>query len=250
MASPLGAWLLLGLCASAGRGAVGEELAEVLGVPAGDATAAVAALLEHPHPLVSSATAVWHAPGRDTEGLRGWQAGLPAGTAVGVPPDQDGVDAWAREHTGGLIGAFPLPKLQEVVLLLASALATRVSWADPFEVAPAGALGAGSPWAARLTRVLRTPENGHSAHIAATKRAGDAIVHVVEADCADRSRPSGPSCWCSRLPPRPRWRPVTSSPPPTKWAAPSPTARRPHAGRCSTCRWEIPGCGASARSRR
>jgi hypothetical protein len=186
VASPLGAWLLLALCASAGRGAASDELAEVLGLPAVDATAAADALLADPHPLVSSATAVWHAPGRETEGLRGWQAELPASTVVGILPDQDGADAWARKHTDGLIGAFPLPNLQAVVLLLASALATRVTWTDPFEVAAAGVLGPDSPWAARLTRVLRTPEDRHTAYIAATERAGDVIVHIVEADRADQ----------------------------------------------------------------
>ncbi|GAA3343438.1 hypothetical protein GCM10020358_42680 [Amorphoplanes nipponensis] len=186
VASPLGAWLLLALCASAGGGPAGDELAEVLGMPAGDAASAAAALLEHPHPLVSSATAVWHAPDRDTDGLRDWQAGLPPSTTVGLLPAQEAADAWAREHTGGLIGSFPLAVTPEVAVLLASALATRVSWAQPFEVAAAAALGPDSAWAAGLTRMLRSPEEGHVSFIAATDRAGDVVVHIAEADCADR----------------------------------------------------------------
>ncbi|MBM0239098.1 hypothetical protein JNW88_21720 [Micromonospora sp. ATA32] len=50
-----------------------------------------------------------------------------------------------------------------MVLALASALATRISWTDPFEVAPADALGPDSAWAGRLTRVLRSPRHGHRA---------------------------------------------------------------------------------------
>jgi hypothetical protein len=196
VASPLGAWLLLALCASAdpgagrtdaGRGGEGSDgLAEALGTDPATAARSAAALLDAPHPLVPSATAVWHRPGVGTAALDAWRATLPRATATGELPDAAGLDAWAREHSAGLIDRFPLPPSPKVVVALASALATRISWADPFDVAPAAALGADSPWAGRLTRVLRTPEAGHRAWIAATPEAGDVAVHVAAA------RPAAP----------------------------------------------------------
>ncbi|MGK5523163.1 hypothetical protein ACSNN9_27915, partial [Micromonospora sp. URMC 107] len=157
VASPLGAWLLLALAAPAAAGPTRATLEEVLGVDVDTAATAAGALLAAPHPLVPSATALWHRPGVETAGLDGWRAGLPGSTATGALPDQAGLDAWAREHTLGLIEAFPLTVTPQVLLVLASALATRVSWVDPFEVAPADALGSGSAWAGGLRRALRSP---------------------------------------------------------------------------------------------
>jgi hypothetical protein len=187
VASPLGAWLLLALCAPASTGASRDELAGILGMDAMRAATAAAALLDNPHPLVPSATAMWHRPGYDIGGLSRWKATLPRATEVGPLPDQASLDAWAREHTLGLIERFPLQMSPAVVLALASALATRVSWEEPFEVVPAGELGPHSSWAGRLTRALRTPEQGHTSYIATTERAGDVIVHVARAK-SGRSR--------------------------------------------------------------
>ncbi|MEU1757235.1 hypothetical protein ABZ436_31940 [Micromonospora matsumotoense] len=192
VASPLGAWLLLALAAPAATGAVRAELAEVLGVDGETAAATAAALLDRPHPLVPSATAVWHRPGADTGPLAGWRDGLPRATATGPLPDQAGLDAWAREHTLGLIDRFPLTASPRVLLALAGALATRISWAAPFDLVPGAALGPDRPtgtdpdrtvgdWAATLTRALRTPEHGHRVWIASTGSAGDVAVHAAPA---------------------------------------------------------------------
>ncbi|MFI9638981.1 hypothetical protein ACIG87_02780 [Micromonospora sp. NPDC051925] len=141
VASPLGAWLLLALAAPAATGPVRSELVDVLGVDAETAAATAAALLDRPHPLTPSATAVWHRPGTDTGKLTGWQDGLPRATATGPLPDQAGLDAWAREHTLGLIDRFPLTVSPSVLLALAGVLATRISWAAPFDLVPGSALG-------------------------------------------------------------------------------------------------------------
>ncbi|RLP97407.1 hypothetical protein [Micromonospora sp. CV4] len=189
VASPLGAWLLLALCATtatdhADRRAA-EALAEALGTDLSTAVAVSRTLLDEPHPLVASATALWHRPGQGDGGPSGWRAALPATTEVGPLPDQAGLDAWAREHTLGLIERFPLRVGPDVVLALASALATRISWAAPFEVADAGALGPGSAWAKQLRRVLRSPGRGHRGAIVSTARAGDVIVHAAPAQATD-----------------------------------------------------------------
>ncbi|MFG2011164.1 hypothetical protein ACGFNF_19070 [Micromonospora sp. NPDC048868] len=184
VASPLGAWLLLALAAPAATGPTRTALEEVLGTDVEAAATAADALLAAPHPLVPSATAFWHRPGVGTHGLDGWRAALPASTATGALPDQAALDAWAREHTLGLVEGFPLKVSPRVLLVLASALATRVSWAAPFEVAPGGALGPGSAWAGGLRRVLRSPEYGHRCWIADTARAGTVAVHAAPAQSA------------------------------------------------------------------
>ncbi|MFG2104542.1 hypothetical protein ACGFJ5_28525 [Micromonospora echinaurantiaca] len=179
VASPLGAWLLLALAGPATAGADRAELEDVLGTDVVNAGAAARALLEAPHPLVAAATAVWHRPGLDVGALDRWRATLPGTTGTGPLPEQAALDDWAREHTLGLIDQFPVSVTSETLLLLASALATRISWQDPFDVTAAGDLGPASPWAARLRRILRSPERGHQCWIAGSRRAGDVAVHTA-----------------------------------------------------------------------
>ncbi|GLZ62645.1 hypothetical protein [Micromonospora sp. NBRC 107095] len=186
VASPLGAWLLLAVCAAAADTSdpATRDLARALGTDAADAAEVARTLLDAPHPLVGAATALWHRPGQ-VNGPPAWRAALPTATDVGVLPDQAGLDAWAREHTLGLIDTFPLRVGPDVVLALASALATRVSWATPFDVADARALGADSPWAGQLRRALRSPSQGHRCAIVSTAQAGDVIVHAAPAQTTD-----------------------------------------------------------------
>ena len=179
VASPLGAWLLLALCAPAARGAEAAELAGVLGAGADEVAAVAAEMLAAPHPLVGAAAAVWGEPG--AAGAR-WLAGLPPAVGRGAVPAQGDLDRWARDHTFGLIEKFPLEVDPLVCLLLASALATKVSWDRPFDLVPGSALGASSPWAKDVRHVLKSPNHpGHSAFITAAARAGDVAVHVGHA---------------------------------------------------------------------
>ena len=202
VASPLGAWLLLALCGTAATGGptspgggrpARDEVVEALGLDLPDAARLAASLLDQPHPLVGCAGAVWHRRG-GADALAGWLAGLPASVATGGLPDQAGLDAWARHHTLGLIDRFPVPVTRETALVLATALATRVSWQRPFDLAPASALGPDSGWAGRVGRVLRTPAGpGHEQYIAMTDRAGEVAVHVGQARTGpdQHARPAG-----------------------------------------------------------
>jgi hypothetical protein len=185
VASPLGAWLLLALAAPASNGADREALSEALGCDVPAAAAAPATILADPYPPVAAAAAVWTAAGFGGTGeFRRWLAELPAAVSAGELPDQPALDAWAREHTFGLIDTFPVDT-GHAVLVLATALATKVSWELPFVLAPASTLGAASPWTGRLHRVLRTPTgpgtHGHTQFIAATPAAGEVIVHAAAA---------------------------------------------------------------------
>lgn len=183
--SPLGAWLLLALAAPASSGDDRAVLTDALGCDAGPAARFAARLLAHPHPVVASAAAVWTRAGlRLSEHFRRWRDALPEPVDRGDLPDQAELDAWAREHTLELIEKFPLDT-GGAFMVMASALATKVSWQLPFTLAPAASLGAASAWARTLTRVLRTPDTersrGHRQFIAASHTAGDVAVHAAAA---------------------------------------------------------------------
>jgi hypothetical protein len=180
VASPLGAWLLLALCAPASDGQTREFLNATLGCDARDAAELAAGLLASPHPAVAAAAGAWHRDGALSEHLQRWMAGLPAGVQTGPLTTQAALDDWARRHTFGLIERFPINLDPSIYLVIATALATRVSWERPFDLAPASALGPPSPWATELNRVLRTPHGpGHEQLVAATQSAGDVAVHAA-----------------------------------------------------------------------
>jgi hypothetical protein len=185
VASALGAWLLLALAAPASSGADRERLTGVLGCDADTAAGFAAELLDQPHPVVASAVALWTRAGYQLTGqFRAWRDALPAAVARGDLPDRAALDAWAREHTFGLIDRFPVDT-RDAWLVLASALATKVSWQTPFTLAPATALGSASAWPRTLQRVLHTPDpqhsRGHHQFIAASPEAGDVAVHAAAA---------------------------------------------------------------------
>jgi hypothetical protein len=177
--SPLGAWLLLALVGPAARGRHREELKAVLGVDADQAFASAVALLGEQHPAVAAATACWHRPAVETGDLAAWRETLPAATAHGDIPTPEQADAWAERVTQGLIRKFPLQITPELVLLLATALATRISWARPFELTDAADLD--HVWGPQVHQVLRSVA-GHSAFVAETRAAGRVGVHAARSD--------------------------------------------------------------------
>lgn len=78
----------------------------------------------------------------------------------------------------------PLKVHPDVVFALASALATRISWAQPFEVADARALGPASARRATYGERSAARTTGTGA-IVTTDRAGDVIVHAARAQATD-----------------------------------------------------------------
>ncbi|MEV0714641.1 hypothetical protein [Asanoa sp. NPDC050611] len=180
VASPLGAWLLAALCAPAASGAAAADLETALGVDLSSATEIAKALLDDPHPAVLSAAALWlrAQPG---PAVADWIDALPTSVETGPLPSQPEADAWADEHTLGLIRKFPLTIEPETLLVLATALATKVSWVQPFNLAPAARLGAASPWSGAVDQVLEMPEHGHDAFIARVPAIGDVAVHTAYA---------------------------------------------------------------------
>ncbi len=177
--SPLGAWLVLALVAEAAEGAEAERLAAVLGMPAPEAAGYARRLLDRPHPVVAAAAAAW-TQDTPTAAAERWVSGLPDAVERGPVPSQAEADSWAREHTFGLIETFPLDVAKGWSCVLASALATRVSWSAPFDTAGADAFRSG--WRDRVTTVLRTPERGHECAIVRNPDVGDVALHRARSE--------------------------------------------------------------------
>jgi hypothetical protein len=231
VASPLGAWLLLALAGPACAGDDLRQLEEILGADAGAAAGFAAELLACPHPLVHAAAAVWGGSGFAGARIASWRDGLPPQVDTGPVPGQAELDAWARQHTLGLIDRFPIEDGGTLSWLLATVLAARVSWERPFDLAPASALGSSSPWAATLTSVLRTPHGpangpvpGHDQFIAATDAAGEVSTGLR---C---SRPNCPQPGaCARRGAGHGWRPARPPSPsrlPGSWSGSAAAAPR------------------------
>jgi hypothetical protein len=176
--------MVVALCATLAGEDERDVWADILGADPLDAAGFAAGLLTEPHPLVAAGAGLWVRSAYATNRFHQWRAELPSVIDSGDIPTQEQADDWARQRTLGLIKAFPLEITDEVVLLLASALATKVSWEVPFEVVPAAALHP-SPWAERLQRVLQTPRahagHGHRQFLVATERAGTVAVHLTGA---------------------------------------------------------------------
>lgn len=181
--SALGAWMVLALCGGLAETdpLARRELGEVLGGDPVDAGAFAGRLLSQPHPLVASGAGLWVRADRDNAKVRQWRAGLPEQVDTGDLPSQEKLDRWAFERSLGLIKRFPLTRAPDDVCLLASALATKVSWGVPFEVVDAGELGP-SRWPGSLTRVLRTPHDpSHRQFLTDSDEVGPVAVHLAEA---------------------------------------------------------------------
>jgi hypothetical protein len=173
--SPLGAWLVLALVAPAAQGEHRAELERLLGTDAEDASDRASALLQQPHPAVAAALAAWYRRELLLPAFDEWLAMLPEVTEHGPMPTQADADAWAKRTTMEIIERFPITLTPDTAIVLANALATKVSWADPFEAVDARALG--GAWSTRVARVLQAPA-AHTKFIAPTESADLVGVHI------------------------------------------------------------------------
>jgi serpin B len=127
--SPAGLWLALAAVAVGAREETAVELRELLGVGGEDAAGAVAeaARVLAGTDAVAVATRVWSR----VPVYRAYREALPE---VGFGPmDPDGIDAWVREATGGLVERLPVVITPDVLLVLVNALALKARWEIPFE---------------------------------------------------------------------------------------------------------------------
>ncbi|WP_067483521.1 serpin family protein [Actinomadura hibisca] len=133
----VGAWPLLAFLAAGATGEGRAELEEAVGVDAASAAQAGRELLDllAASPGVRAALGVW--THREALLRPSWTDALAPnshGVLSGVPEtDQAHLDAWASEQTGGLIPAMPVTVDERTLLVLASALAVRTTWLQPFD---------------------------------------------------------------------------------------------------------------------
>ncbi|WP_327407095.1 serpin family protein [Streptomyces sp. NBC_01288] len=135
--SAAGVWPLLAFLADGAWGAARAELADAVGVPADQAAAAARELLAGmgSMPGLNSALGLWTR--RELAVREEWRAGLSAGThgvlTEDLPASQRALDVWAAERTGGLVERMPVTLDEDVLMVLASALALRTEWPRPFD---------------------------------------------------------------------------------------------------------------------
>ncbi|MFI6146835.1 serpin family protein [Streptomyces sp. NPDC051109] len=151
-----GIWPLLAFLADGAGGPARTELAEALGIPAGSATDAARKLLTDLAAIrgLQAATGLWTRAGLPLH--ERWLAGLPDGARATLTGDEGtdrkALDEWAAHRTGGLIERMPLPVQRDTLMVLASALALRLRWIQPFRTGcidlPEG------PWAGRSALAL------------------------------------------------------------------------------------------------
>jgi hypothetical protein len=178
VSSPLGVWLLLAACVRAAAGEYRLELERALSCSAEQAGELLDAFMAAPPPALKAAIAVWARVDDATEALASWVRGLPSAVESGFMPTQRDANEWADRNTDGLIKTFPTSIDGSVRVVLASALATKVSWEEPFDVVPASDhLAEGSPWRGRVERLLWDEHPRLRATLARTRAAGIVAVH-------------------------------------------------------------------------
>jgi hypothetical protein len=183
ISSPLGIWLLLAACASAAAGSEREQLEDVLGCSASGAASLLGQFLEAPPPALHCALALWVSSTDRTTPLVEWSASLPKSVERGPMPAQADADAWAARRTSRLINEFPLQITELTRIILASVLASKVTWQRPFEIAQAAEhLRASSPWSGRVEHVLLDREAALPSMLAQTEAAGVVAVHFAVAN--------------------------------------------------------------------
>nr|WP_275940987.1 serpin family protein [Nocardioides zeae] len=158
--SPLGVWLVLVLAGTAAtRAETQRRIADVLGVDPQHAAEATRALVDAAPVELRLAVGAWVADAArqaaNPAAYDVWSRSLPRSAGTGPIPSQAELDAWADEHTDGMIPRFPADVPPTTSVLLASAVMTRISWAQPFRAVPAAELG--GRWAEMVERVLRSP---------------------------------------------------------------------------------------------
>lgn len=182
VSSPLGVWLLLAACASAARGEHRHELERSLGCSADEASELLATFMAAPPNALKAAMAVWVRIADSTQAVGKWGRELPPEVETGFMPTQHETDAWAKRTTDGLIDAFPTDIDETTRIVLASALATKVSWSIALDVVPAAEhLGESSPWHGRVQHLLWDDRPELLARIMHTSAAGVVAVHYAAA---------------------------------------------------------------------
>lgn len=129
--SGCGIWPLLGILADAAGEPARSELAAAASLAPAESRAAALALLRElaDADSTSAALGVWVRP--DLPLHEAWVRGLPEGTVEKLT-GRPALDAWADEHTRGLIDRFPLEVQPDTLMVLATAIVAKTAWRTPF----------------------------------------------------------------------------------------------------------------------
>lgn len=141
ISSPLGAWLLLALISNhnADTNLDRSTIEKYLGLPTEEAYHLATELLtSNPEPITAVAGA-WIDPTvlQELKTLHHWIE--KAKTNVTVEdhiPTQEVLNKWTADNTKDLIKEFPANVSSDTVFILATALATKISWREKFNVVP------------------------------------------------------------------------------------------------------------------
>ena len=153
-----------------------------MGCSAEEASQLLAVFMAEVPAALKAAIAVWVRLADATDDVADWVRGLPPDVESGVMPSQQEADAWTERNTMGLIRSFPITIGAFTRIVLASALATKVSWPVPFDVVPATEhLAPSSPWQRKVQRLL-WDRHGGWCMIVDTRAAGLVAVHQAVAD--------------------------------------------------------------------
>lgn len=182
VASPLGIWLLVALCAWAATGEDKQQMERVLGCSAEQAAQHARALLDAPRSGVAAALALWSQGHSRSARYADWLRTLPHAVETGPVPTNAAADEWAASHTHRIIERFPAVIQPDTELILASALATKIEWESPFTLVPSSELAA-SPWRSTVSQVLRAPAS-HRKLVLHT-HAGTVGVHAARSSGND-----------------------------------------------------------------
>ncbi|MET9885494.1 serpin family protein [Streptomyces sp. NPDC006430] len=151
-----GVWPLLAFLAGGADGPARAELAEALGTSADSAVETARDLLDALADVrgLRAATGLWTRA--DLPLADPWLASLPHGARGTLTGDEDTdrktLDGWAQQRTDGLVEEMPVSLQQDTRLVLASALALRLRWAEPF--AERSLRPDHGPWHGRILRGL------------------------------------------------------------------------------------------------
>jgi hypothetical protein len=188
VASPLGAWLLLALCAPLAADPDHTEhdmVTGLLGMEPHAAATALGELLASLPQSVVVAVAAWHRPGAERAGYLEWAVRQPPGVEQGPLPSQAEADGWAGRHTLGMLKRFPADLADpDLGVVLASALATRAEWAHAFKAVRSARLddpssgGTTGGWSSQVREVLEA-RSQHTRLIMRTAGAGLVGVHAA-----------------------------------------------------------------------
>lgn len=155
--SGAGLWPLLAVLAASADEPGRRELADAVALPADDAMAAAQLVLSTIDDAdgVDAALGIW---AQQKAHVRPeWREELPPssyGELTGLPnQDKPMLDAWARDRTRGLIEEFPVDVHPDLVVVLATAIALKTTWAKKFTDEPL--TPDAGPWAGRQLAGLK-----------------------------------------------------------------------------------------------